>query len=118
MAKPNPPAAEKSKFVPKRRFQTTFNLFSKPVFINLFISTGLHLIFATICQNAFSIKLEMVNLRQGLRPGEFHLTPNWAESMVPCYERCNAKIRCAAADHRHHLGICLCRPAGGHGLCG
>jgi len=46
MAKPNPPAAEKLKFVSKGSFQAAFNVFCKPVFINLFISTCLHLIFA------------------------------------------------------------------------
>jgi hypothetical protein len=32
------------------------------------------------------------------------------------YEKRYGKIRCAVADHRHYLGICLCRPAGGNGL--
>jgi len=39
MAKPNPPAAEKSKFVFKRCVQAASNVFCKPVIINLFIST-------------------------------------------------------------------------------
>jgi hypothetical protein len=37
MTKPNPPAAEKSKFVSKGSFQRTFNLFCKVTFIKLFI---------------------------------------------------------------------------------
>ena len=46
VAKPNPPAAEKLKFVSKGSFQAAFRVFCKSIFINLFISTCLHLIFA------------------------------------------------------------------------
>jgi hypothetical protein len=46
MAKPNPPAAEKLKCVSNGSFQAAFNVFCKPVFINLFVSARLHLICA------------------------------------------------------------------------
>jgi hypothetical protein len=37
MTKPNPPAAENSKFVSKGSFQTAANVFCKVAFINPFI---------------------------------------------------------------------------------
>ena len=54
--------------LPLRLRQTLGPIYSANLYLStLFISTSLHLIFATTCHNAFSIKLGMVNLRQGLR---------------------------------------------------